>query len=83
LVVEGDAAEVFAPVKNADGAAVDTPTTARQALLALHRRWLREAGVEVPQEVAVEIHPGWAWDAQEVAERVEPPLQIVADTYLT
>jgi UDP-N-acetylglucosamine/UDP-N-acetylgalactosamine diphosphorylase len=83
LVVEGDAAEVFAPVKNADGAAVDTPTTARQALLALHRRWLCEAGVEVSQEVAVEIHPGWAWDAQEVAERVEPPLQIVADTYLT
>lgn len=33
----------FAPVKNANGAKNDTPDTARQAVLALHRRWARLA----------------------------------------
>ncbi|XP_061576733.1 UDP-N-acetylhexosamine pyrophosphorylase-like protein 1 [Cololabis saira] len=36
--------EEFSPLKNADGAAADTPTTARDSLLALHRRWLFAAG---------------------------------------
>ncbi|KAM3873744.1 UDP-N-acetylhexosamine pyrophosphorylase-like protein 1 [Diretmus argenteus] len=34
----------FSPLKNADGAAEDTPTTARNALLAQHRRWALAAG---------------------------------------
>lgn len=34
----------FSPLKNADGAAVDTPTTSRLALLNLHYRWILEAG---------------------------------------
>ncbi|XP_029024485.1 UDP-N-acetylhexosamine pyrophosphorylase-like protein 1 [Betta splendens] len=34
----------FSPLKNADGAATDTPTTARTALLAQHCRWATAAG---------------------------------------
>uniref|UniRef100_A0A668B050 UDP-N-acetylglucosamine pyrophosphorylase 1, like 1 n=1 Tax=Myripristis murdjan TaxID=586833 RepID=A0A668B050_9TELE len=34
----------FSPLKNADGAAMDTPTTARASLLAQHSRWARAAG---------------------------------------
>uniref|UniRef100_UPI00358F9D99 UDP-N-acetylhexosamine pyrophosphorylase-like protein 1 isoform X2 n=1 Tax=Myxine glutinosa TaxID=7769 RepID=UPI00358F9D99 len=34
----------FAPLKNADGAATDTPSTARRLLLSLHQRWLENAG---------------------------------------
>ncbi len=60
IVVEGNAAEIFAPVKNADGAQVDTPQHAREAIVRLHRRWLHEAGVEVGDQVCVEIHPNWA-----------------------
>ncbi|MEZ6079111.1 MAG: hypothetical protein R3C56_26590 [Pirellulaceae bacterium] len=47
FVVEGDASRVFAPVKNANGAAVDTPDTAQTALL-LHRDWLTAARSHVP-----------------------------------
>ncbi len=82
LVVEGEASKVFAPVKNADGAEVDTPELAKDALSALHRDWLQQAGVEIASDVIVEIHPAWALDAAEVATRVEPGLKIVADTFL-
>jgi len=37
----------FSPLKNADGAAKDTPTTARQALFSLHRRYLLQAGAQL------------------------------------
>jgi UDP-N-acetylglucosamine/UDP-N-acetylgalactosamine diphosphorylase len=36
--------EEFAPPKNADGAAYDTPDTAKLMLLRLHSRWIVVAG---------------------------------------
>lgn len=82
IVVEGDPAEVFAPVKNADGAATDTPELCKQALLAQHRRWIEAAGSRVADGVAVEINPLWAMDAAEVAERLKVPVHFEVDTYL-
>jgi len=82
LVVEGDAARVFAPVKNADGAAVDTPSLAKAALLALHRRWLQAAGVRIDDGVRVEIHPRWALDELEVRQKISGDLHITTDTLL-
>jgi UDP-N-acetylglucosamine/UDP-N-acetylgalactosamine diphosphorylase len=81
LVVEGDSAEVFAPVKNADGAAVDTPESCRRAISRLHASWLQQAGVTVQAGVLVEIHPLWAWDADEVRDKIQAPCTISADTY--
>lgn len=81
LVVEGDAAEVFAPVKNAEGSATDTPTASRLAISRLHASWLRRAGVQIEDGVLVEIHPLWAWDAQEVCDKVQSPSTLSADTY--
>ncbi|XP_072310218.1 UDP-N-acetylhexosamine pyrophosphorylase-like protein 1 [Eucyclogobius newberryi] len=37
----------FSPLKNADGAATDSPSTARNALLHLHCRWAAAAGATV------------------------------------
>lgn len=37
----------FSPLKNADGAKKDTPTTCRNDLLALHKRWLLKAGINL------------------------------------
>lgn len=82
IVVEGDATEIFAPVKNADGEATDTPEHCKQALLAQHRRWIESAGSTVAEGVSVEINPLWALDASEVVERLSTPVHFAADTYL-
>ena len=81
MVVEGDAADVFAPVKNAEGAPTDTPTATRQALSMQHKRWLEHAGVTVNPSVKVEINPNWALDAEEVRTKIQKPSQILVDTY--
>ena len=82
FVVEGDAAQIFAPVKNANGAAVDTPDTAQAAIVNLHRQWLLAAGAKLPPDIRVEIHPAWALDAAEVQSKITPGLEFSADTYL-
>ncbi len=81
IVVEGNAAEVFAPVKNADGAAVDTPEQSKAALCQLHRGWLEAAGASITPEVKVEIHPAWALDAAEVRKKVGIDCKISSDTF--
>jgi UDP-N-acetylglucosamine/UDP-N-acetylgalactosamine diphosphorylase len=81
IVVEGDSKEVFAPVKNAEGSATDTPSTARQALVAQHRRWLESCGILVSDHVKVEINPWWALDATEVQKKIHKPSSISVDTY--
>jgi UDP-N-acetylglucosamine/UDP-N-acetylgalactosamine diphosphorylase len=81
LVVEVDRATCFAPVKNADGAASDTPTAARIAMVAQHRAWLEAAGVEVAPEVSVEIHPSFALDADELKTKVAPATRVAEDAY--
>ncbi len=82
LVVEADAARVFAPVKNANGAAVDTPQLAQQAIVRLHREWLQAAGARVDESVRVEIHPSWALDEAETCEKIQGELHITTDTFL-
>jgi UDP-N-acetylglucosamine/UDP-N-acetylgalactosamine diphosphorylase len=72
--------EEFAPVKNKEG--VDSPDSARAMMLARSARWLREAGVEVPEGVKVEISPLFAVDLQGLQmdwQRIPP---ITRDTYL-
>lgn len=81
IVVEGDASEVFAPVKNAEGAAVDTASHSRDAQVALHRSWLAQAGATVPDDIQVEIHPRWALSPEDIGERVQG-VKFEADTYL-
>jgi UDP-N-acetylglucosamine/UDP-N-acetylgalactosamine diphosphorylase len=81
LVVEANRADVFAPVKNADGAASDTTQTAQAAMNALYRRWLEKAGIHVPSDVVIEIHPSFALDAEEAAEKLPRGLVVERPTY--
>ncbi len=81
IVIEIDAAEGFAPLKNAPGAAHDTPEAVRTAMVAQHRRWLEAAGAEVPDGVDVEIGPLWALNADEVTEKVSPGTRVTEPTY--
>jgi UDP-N-acetylglucosamine/UDP-N-acetylgalactosamine diphosphorylase len=81
FVVEADASEAFAPVKNADGAAHDTPSQARSAICRLHRKWLREVGVEIADDVMVEINPRFALGPEQLAEKIKPGQTITSDHY--
>ena len=83
LVVEGNTADVFAPVKNAEGAASDTPTATRNALMRLHTQWLRQAGAHVQHGTPVEISPLWALDERQVAQRIQLPCSIDQPTFLS
>ncbi len=51
-------------------------------MAALHRQWLRAAGVEVADDVPVEISPLAALDAEELAAKIRPGLRITTPTYL-
>ena len=81
LVVEVDPQEHFGPLKNASGDAQDTPETVRAQLVALHTRWLREAGAEVEDGVPVEISPRFALDVEELKTRIGRGVRIVGSTY--
>lgn len=66
LNVEVCRAEEFGPVKNRTG--VDSLDSAQEMLVAEHRRWLAQAGVEA--RARVEVSPLAALDARELQERL-------------
>lgn len=70
LMVEVDRELEFNPVKNKSGH--DSPDTARAALQALYRRWLRDAGAVIADDIPVEISPLVALEAQDLRGRVTP-----------
>lgn len=81
IVVEVDPEMAFAPLKNASGAAGDTPESVKAQMAALHRGWLKAAGAEVA-ELPVEISPFLALDAEELRQKVQPGTRIDEPTYL-
>ncbi|HEX4794964.1 MAG TPA: UDPGP type 1 family protein [Humisphaera sp.] len=82
IVYETDRAEEFSPVKNAQGD--DSPATCKRDQIRRAARWLREAGVNIPDKdgepnAVLEISPLYATTAQQVKERnVKDRLPIVA-----
>ncbi len=83
IVVEAAKREVFAPVKNASGEASDTPECAQAAMLSLYQRWLKAVGAQVADDVPVEIGPGFALDAEELASKLIPGWTTAKPTYLS
>jgi len=82
-VIEAKRSHVFAPVKNHEKAGYHTAATSKQAISDLHRRWLQQAGVQVADDVLIEIDPSWALNPQEVAQHAELPKAVTADTFFT
>lgn len=64
IVVEVQEEECFAPLKNADGK--DSAEYVRERMSQLYRRWLTDAGVDVPNNTIVEISPLAALTADDV-----------------
>ncbi len=70
----------FAPLKNATGA--DSPETVRRAIADVGRRWLRQAGVSVPDGTPVEVRPTFALDAEECAAKLPAGFRVTGPTIL-
>lgn len=68
IVVEADATEVFAPLKNKSGEPKDTPETTRAAISNRAKTWLRKLGVTVPESTIVEIDPLAALESEQLGE---------------
>jgi UDP-N-acetylglucosamine/UDP-N-acetylgalactosamine diphosphorylase len=67
LVVEADRETEFNPLKNKEGEC--SPQDVRRSLMALHRSWLRRSGVDVVDDVPVEISPLFALGPEDVSAR--------------
>ena len=82
IVIEVDAGDAFAPVKNADGEPTDSPTTAKAAMIARDTKLLCDAGAKIVVGIEVEVSPLWALDSAEAAAKC-PQHEITDATYLS
>ena len=81
LAVESEKRLSFAPVKNAPGAASDTPELAQQAMSDHAKAMLEAVGVDCSQAGVIEIHPSFAMDVDELRQRLDDTSPIVGDRY--
>ncbi|MEM8911378.1 MAG: UTP--glucose-1-phosphate uridylyltransferase, partial [Planctomycetota bacterium] len=81
LIYEVEPADAFAPVKNANGAATDTPELAQKAMVTQHQRLIRQSGGDIKDGVTVEINPRFAMDSTELAHRLGENLTVETDRY--
>jgi UDP-N-acetylglucosamine/UDP-N-acetylgalactosamine diphosphorylase len=79
IVYETDRAEEFSPVKNAEGA--DSPATCKAHQIARAHRWLKAAGVSVPEGTVVEISPLYAATEEQLVSR-KPVVPGSGEVYL-
>jgi UDP-N-acetylglucosamine/UDP-N-acetylgalactosamine diphosphorylase len=75
-VVEIEAVEGFAPLKNPPGSAADAPEHVHAALVARARRLLNGAGVTVADGIDVELDPAEVLDERDIARLFAPGTHI-------
>jgi len=83
IVIEVNAAEHFAPLKNASGAERDTPEHVRSQMIALHRSWLEQNGVSVQDGVPVEISPLFAVEPNDLKGRFPIGSKVTEPTFFS
>lgn len=71
--------DYFAPVKNAPGAAADTPETCQRAILGQADNWLKHASIEYPEGARIEIAPSLALDPFDLFQNRERVRLIESD----
>jgi UDP-N-acetylglucosamine/UDP-N-acetylgalactosamine diphosphorylase len=79
MILTTDRAEEFSPVKNAEG--VDSPATSKRDQIRRATRWLRKAGVEIPEtsgepDATIELSPLFATSEKQLLTRAIPTKRI-------
>jgi len=69
----------FAPVKNAPGAAEDSPDTARELMTRLHQGWFEKQGVKFDKQGGKEKDSLFEIDARQVYDDKDLKLGVLAD----
>ncbi|CAH0731182.1 unnamed protein product, partial [Brenthis ino] len=72
----------FSALKNADSAKKDCPSTARQDLLELHRKYIRDAGGIIEDNVDVEISPLLSYGGENLKDLVENEVFTISPFHL-
>ncbi len=74
--------EEFSPVKNRDG--VDSPSTARQAILKMFTQWVTNSGAisPMPENLVIEVSPLFALDEDEFKKKFTSPQSLPSPVYL-
>lgn len=83
IVIEVNAAEHFAPLKNSPGAAHDSPDHVRAQMISLHRSWLEQSGVGVCDGVAVEISPLFALEPTDLKGQFPQGYEVTRPSYFS
>ncbi|XP_059050372.1 UDP-N-acetylhexosamine pyrophosphorylase-like protein 1 [Achroia grisella] len=72
----------FSALKNADSAKKDCPSTAREDLLRLHRKYIRQAGGEITDDVDIEISPLLSYGGENIEELVKNEVFTISPFHL-
>lgn len=72
----------FSALKNADTAKKDCPSTAREDLLRLHRKYIREAGGIIEDNVDVEISPLLSYGGENLEDLVKNEVFTISPFHL-
>ncbi|OWR47250.1 UDP-N-acetylglucosamine pyrophosphorylase [Danaus plexippus plexippus] len=72
----------FSALKNSDSAKKDCPSTAREDLLRLHRKYIREAGGVIDDNVDVEISPLLSYGGEDLKDLVENEAFVISPFHL-
>jgi UDP-N-acetylglucosamine/UDP-N-acetylgalactosamine diphosphorylase len=79
VIMEALREDEFSPIKNMEGE--NSPVTARQDMINLFGRWLRNAGISIPTDTQsnviglIEINPCFALDEEELRNKIDKHLQ--------
>lgn len=72
----------FSALKNSDAVKKDCPSTAREDLFRLHRKYIREAGGVVADNVAVEISPLLSYGGENIEHLVKGEIFTISPYHL-
>ncbi|KAG6461111.1 hypothetical protein O3G_MSEX012430 [Manduca sexta] len=72
----------FSALKNADSAKKDCPSTAREDLLRLHRKYIKEAGGIIADNIDVEISPLLSYGGENIEELVKDEVFTISPFHL-